>query len=62
MPCVPCVNLPCFTGAVQKASGWIHVGTTLGRGKYNRKNERAKSRKDIRLRPLRKYWKRTLNR
>ncbi len=56
------VEVPRFTGAVYKASGWIRVGTTLGRGKYDRKNEWAKPRKDIWLCPLRKDWKRTLNR
>ena len=56
------VETPRFTGAVYKASGWIHVGTTQGRGKYDRKKERAKPKKDIWLCPLRKDWKRTLNR
>ncbi|MXW86171.1 MAG: DUF4338 domain-containing protein [Boseongicola sp. SB0673_bin_14] len=56
------VEVPRFTGAVYKASGWIRVGTTLGRGKYDRKNECAKPRKDIWLCQLRKDWKRTLNR
>ena len=56
------VEIPRFTGAVYKASGWIHVGTTQGRGKYDMKNEYAKPKKDIWLFPLRKDWKRTLNR
>ncbi|MXW85685.1 MAG: DUF4338 domain-containing protein, partial [Boseongicola sp. SB0667_bin_21] len=42
---------PRFTGAVYKASGWIRVGTNLGRGKHDRKNECAKPRKDIWLCP-----------
>ena len=33
------VEIPRFTGAVYKASGWIRVGTTRGRGKYDSKNE-----------------------
>ena len=30
------VETPRYTGAVYKASGWIHVGTTQGRGRYDR--------------------------
>ena len=55
------VEIPRFTGALYKASGWTRVGTTQGRGRYDRKNEYAKPRKDIWLCPLRKDWKRTLN-
>ena len=55
------VQIPRFTGALYKASGWTRVGTTQGRGRYDRKNEYAKPRKDIWLCPLRKDWKRTLN-
>ncbi len=55
------VETPRFSGITYKASGWIHVGTTKGRGKYDRKNEFAKPRKDIWLCPLRKDWKRILN-
>ena len=51
-----------YTGAVYRASGWIHVGTTQGRGRYDRYTRRAQPKKDIWLRPLRKNWKRTLNR
>ena len=43
-----------YTGAVYKASGWIRVGTTQGRGRYDRYNQYDKPRKDIWLRPLRK--------
>ncbi len=56
------VETPRFTGTVYQASGWTRVGTTLGRGKYDTRNEWAKPRKDIWLIPLRKDWKRTLNR
>ena len=52
-------NPPLHRGAY-KASGWVHVGTTRGRGKYNTKNECAKPKKDIWLCPLRKNWKRKL--
>ena len=41
-------------GAVYKASGWIRVGTTQGRGRYDGYNQYDKPRKDISLRPLRK--------
>ena len=44
------------------ASGWIRVGTTKGRGRYDRHNKADKPKKDIWLCPLRKDWKRTLNR
>ena len=56
------VETPRYTGAVYKASGWIPVGTTQGRGRYDRHTKRAEPKKDIWLRPLRKDWKRTLNR
>ena len=50
------------TGAVYRASGWTRVGTTQGRGRYDRHKQYDKPRKDVWLRPLRKDWKRTLNR
>ena len=56
------VEAPRHTGAVYRASGWTRVGTTQGRGRYDRKNRYDKPKKDIRLRPLRKDWKRVLNR
>ena len=56
------VQTPRYTGAVYKASGWIRVGITQGRGRYDRHSKRAQRKKDIWLRPLRKDWKRTLNR
>ena len=43
-------------------SGWIRVGTTQGRGRYEKKNHYDKPKKDIWLRPLRKDWKRVHNR
>ena len=54
------VEIPRFTGGAYKASGWVHVGTTRGRGKYDTKNECAKPKKDIWLCPFRKNWKRKL--
>ena len=56
------VETPRYTGTVYRASGWTLVGTTQGRGRYDRYNKRAQPKKDIWLRPLRKDWKRTLNR
>ena len=55
------VETPRYTGAVYRASGWTRVGTTQGRGRYDRYTRRAQPKKDIWLRPLRKNWKRTLN-
>ena len=45
-----------------RASGWIHVGATQGRGRYDRDRQFDKPKKDVWLRPLRRDWKRTLNR
>ena len=56
------VETPRFTGALHKASGWTLVGTTKGRGRYDRHTRRDQPKKDIWLRPLRKDWRRTLNR
>ena len=56
------VETPRYTGAVYKASGRIHVGTTQGRGRYDREKLYDKPRKDFWLRPLRRDRKRTLNR
>ena len=56
------VETPRYTGAVYRASGWIHVGATKRRGRYDRDKFYDKPRKDIWLRPLRRDWKRTHNR
>ena len=56
------VETPRHTGAVYNASGWIRVGTTQGRGRYDRNRQSDKPKKDVWLRPLRRDWKRTLNR
>ena len=55
------VETPRFTGALYKASGWTHVGTTQGRGRRDRHTRRDRSKKDVWIRPLRKDWRRTLN-
>ena len=51
------VETPRYTSAVYKASGWIHVGATKGRGRYDRDKLYDKPRKDIWLRPLRRDWR-----
>jgi len=56
------VQTPRYTGAVYRASGWVRVGTTQGRGRYDTHMKKAEPKKDIWLRPLRKDWKQTLNR
>ena len=56
------VETPRYTGAVCRVSGWIRVGATQGRGRYGTNRRYDKPRRDIWLRPLRKDWKRTLNR
>ncbi len=56
------VEIPRFNGGLYKASGWTHVGMTQGRGRYDRHTKRDQPKKAIWLRPLRKDWKRALNR
>ena len=56
------VEVPRFTGGVYRASGWIRVGTTRGRGRYDTAKQYGKPTKDVWLRPLAKHWKRILNR
>ena len=56
------VETPRFTGALYKASGWTHVGTTQGRGRYDGHTKRDQPKKDVWLRPIRRDWRRTLNR
>ena len=60
--CETFVEVPRHSGGVYRASGWIRIGTTLGRGRYDRCNKADKHKKDIWPCPLRKDWKRTLNR
>ena len=56
------VETPRFIGTAYQASGWTHVGTTKGRGRYDRHKKYDKPKKAVWLRPLRKDWKRSLNR
>ena len=39
------VETPRYTGAVYRASGWIHVGATQGRGRYYRDRQFDKPKK-----------------
>ena len=39
------VETPRYTGAVYRAYGWIHVGTTQGRGRYDRHKQYDKPKK-----------------
>ena len=55
------VETPRFTGTVYKASGWIHVGTTQGRGRQDTRRQYPLPKKHIWLKPLRKNWQRLLN-
>ena len=56
------VEVPRFTGGLYRASGWIRVGTTKGRGRYDAAKQYGKPIKDVWLCPLAKHWRRTLNR
>ena len=56
------VEVPRFTGGLYRASGWIRVGTTKGRGRYDTAKQYGKPTKDVWLCPLAKHWRRTLNR
>ncbi len=40
------VQTPRFTGAVYRASGWTRVGTTQGRGRYDRDRQSDKPNKE----------------
>ena len=45
------VETPRYTGAVYRASGWIRVGATRERGRYDTNNRYDKPKKDMWLRP-----------
>ncbi len=51
------VETPRFTGSVYRASGWIHVGTTQGSGRYDTHEQYDKPQKDVWLQPLTTHWK-----
>ena len=56
------VRNPPWSGAVHQVLDWLRIGTTQGRGRYDRYKQRDIPGKDIRIRPLGKNWKRILNR
>jgi len=62
VPCGTFVEVPRHSGGVHRASGWIRVGTTRGRGRHDRRNRADRPGKDIRPCPLRRDWKRTPSR
>ena len=55
------VDLAHFKGTCYKASNWIYLGQTKGRGRMDRKNEHALSKKAIFMYPLQKDFKAVLN-
>ena len=56
------VERPCYDGDAYRTSGWTRVGTTQDRVRYDHNRLYDKPRKVVWLRPLRRDWKRTLNR
>ena len=50
-----------FTGASYRAANWLCVGRTKGRGKLDRKHERALPLKDVYLYPLHRDYRRILS-
>ncbi len=50
-----------FEGSCYRAANWIKVGKTQGRGKLDTRKERALPVKDIWLKPLRRDWRKSLN-
>jgi hypothetical protein len=49
-----------FRGTCYRAANWIHVGATAGRGKLDRKKERALPVKEVFLLPLRREFRHRL--
>jgi len=49
-----------FRGTCYKAANWINVGRTAGRGRNDRRHERALPEKDIYLLPLTRRWRKIL--
>jgi len=46
-----------FRGTCYKAAGWIRAGRTAGRGRDDRRHERALPEKDVYLLPLNRRWR-----
>ena len=49
-----------FAGTAYRAANWIHVGRTVGRGKYDRTHKRDVTFKNVFLRPLHRRYRETL--
>ncbi|MDE0474474.1 MAG: DUF4338 domain-containing protein, partial [Gammaproteobacteria bacterium] len=56
------VEVPPSPAASNRASGWIRVGTTQGRGRCGTDERYGKPNTDVWLRPLAKHWRRILHR
>ena len=54
------VEVDRFRGTCYKAANWINVGRTAGRGRNDRRHERALAAKDIYLFPLNRRWRQSL--
>ena len=54
------VEKPRFTGASYRAANWTRVGQTQGRGKLDRRHQRALPVKEIYLYPLHHRWRQIL--
>ena len=50
-----------FAGTCYRAANWVHVGTTQGRGKLDRRHTARLPRKDIFLLPLTQDFRATLS-
>ena len=55
------VDLEHFKGTCYKAANWLHLGETKGRGRMDRENEYALSRKAIFMYPLQRDFKECLH-
>ncbi len=55
------VQIPTYTGSVYRASNWIHLGVTQGRGRNDCYRRADKPKKDIWVKPLQRNWKKILN-
>lgn len=51
-----------FLGTCYKAANWLNLGTTSGRGKYDRYNKKNKPPKTVFLYPLNRHFREILNR
>ncbi len=49
-----------FTGTCYRAANWTYLGQTQGRGRFDPKNEKKQTKKDIFMYPLEENWKHCL--